>query len=182
MSDTRKPRVATVWLGGCAGCHMSFLDIDEWAIELADLVDVVYSPIADVKEFPEDVDFTLVEGALCNEENLHILKDVRSKTKVLIAFGDCAVTGNVPAMRNPMGSPMPILKAVYKDRADIGGQVPEEEGIVPPLLNRVRPLHEVVTVDLYLHGCPPSAKDIRAALEAALGLPSGFEQSAVKFG
>ncbi|MEX1021116.1 MAG: hypothetical protein WDZ49_15765 [Litorilinea sp.] len=61
-----KIRLATAWLGGCSGCHMSFLDLDELLIDLAEMVDLVYSPIADVKEFPENVDVTLVEGAVAN--------------------------------------------------------------------------------------------------------------------
>ncbi len=99
-----KIRLATVWLGGCAGCHMSFLDLDEFLIDLADAVDLVYSPVVDVKEYPENVDLCLIEGAVCNEDNLEILHQIRERTKMLVAFGDCAVTGNVPAMRNPVWS------------------------------------------------------------------------------
>ena len=99
---TRKPRIATAWLGGCSGCHMSFVDMDERIIDLAPLIDLVYSPIMDVKEFPLDVDATLVEGAVANEENLHHVKLIRERTKFLVSFGDCAVTGNVTAMRNPL--------------------------------------------------------------------------------
>ena len=95
-----KPRVATAWLGGCSGCHMSFLDLDERLIELADKIDLVYSPIADVKEFPENVDVTLVEGAVTNTENEEMAHIIRKKSRLVIAFGDCATTGNVTAMRN----------------------------------------------------------------------------------
>ena len=96
-------RFATVWLGGCSGCHMSFLDLDEWLFELAAQADVVFSPLADVKEYPENVDLALVEGAVANEENLAMIRKVRGRTKTLVAFGDCAVTGNVTALRNPLG-------------------------------------------------------------------------------
>src|SRR5262249_36847919 len=88
-------RLATVWLGGCSGCHMSFLDLDEFLIDLAGMVDLVYSPLVDVKEFPRRVDVTLVEGAVANEENLEMIHRVRQRTRVLVSFGDCAVTGNV---------------------------------------------------------------------------------------
>jgi hypothetical protein len=81
-------RFATVWLGGCSGCHMSFLDLDEWLLELAARADLVYSPIIDVKEYPEGVDFVLVEGAVANEENLEMIRKVRARTKVLVSFGD----------------------------------------------------------------------------------------------
>ena len=96
-------RIATVWLGGCSGCHMSFLDLDEFLIDLAGKVDIVYSPLIDVKEYPEGVDVCLVEGAVCNRDNLEQLLKVRQRTRVLISFGDCAVTGNVPAIRNQLG-------------------------------------------------------------------------------
>src|SRR5574338_95517 len=97
-------RLATVWLGGCSGCHMSFLDLDEFLIELAALVDLVYSPIADIKEYPEGVDVVLVEGAIANVENLEFARKVRARSRVVIAFGDCAVTGNVVSLRNPLGT------------------------------------------------------------------------------
>ena len=100
MTANAKVRVATVWLSGCAGCHMSFLDQDEKLVDLAQKIQLVYSPIADVKEFPENVDVTLIEGAIANEEQLHMLQKVRARTKVLISLGDCAVTGNVTALRN----------------------------------------------------------------------------------
>src|SRR4030081_835790 len=95
-------RVATCWLGGCSGCHMSFLDLDEFLIDLAGVVDLVYSPIMDTKEDPENVDLVLVEGAVANEENHEMILKVRARTRILVAFGDCAVTGNVTALRNPL--------------------------------------------------------------------------------
>jgi NAD-reducing hydrogenase small subunit len=98
-----RTRLATVWLGGCSGCHMSFLDLDEFLIELAGKVELVYSPVVDMKEYPENVDVCLIEGAVCNEDNLELLHKIRQRTRVLVSFGDCAVTANVPAMRNQLG-------------------------------------------------------------------------------
>lgn len=161
-------RIATVWLGGCSGCHMSFLDLDEWLIDLAAAADVVYSPVMDVKEYPENVDAVLVEGAVANEDNLEMLVTVRERTKVLIAFGDCAVTGNVTAIRNPLGRALPVLERGYLELADETPQIPAEDGIIPRLLDRVVPLHRVVPVDLYMPGCPPPADRIRRALEQVL--------------
>ncbi|HXN45540.1 MAG TPA: hypothetical protein VN893_02805, partial [Bryobacteraceae bacterium] len=66
---SKKLSMATVWLDGCSGCHMSFLDIDERILELADKVDLVYSPLVDRKDFPEMVDVTLVEGAVSSEDD-----------------------------------------------------------------------------------------------------------------
>jgi NAD-reducing hydrogenase small subunit len=160
----RKPRIATAWLGGCSGCHMSFVDLDERLIEIAPLIDLVYSPIADAKEFPEDVDATLVEGAVANDENLHQIELIRARTKVLVSFGDCAVTGNVTAMRNPLRRAEPVLKRAYIENVDLNPRRPSDPGIVPVLLDRVRPIHEVVDVDVFLPGCPPSADLIHFVL------------------
>ena len=90
-------RLATVWLGGCSGCHMSFLDLDEFLIDLAERVEVVYTPLADVKTYPDEVDVCLVEGAVANDENLEMAHRIRAATRYVISFGDCAVTGNVTA-------------------------------------------------------------------------------------
>jgi NAD-reducing hydrogenase small subunit len=161
-------RVATVWLGGCSGCHMSFLDLDEWLIDLAAAVEVVYSPIMDVKEYPENVDLVLVEGAIANEDHVEMMRRVRTNTKIVVAFGDCAVTGNVTAMRNPFGDPAIVLQRAYQEGADVAPQIPAEPGIVPKLTPRVTPVHELVPVDLYLPGCPPPAARIKSVLEQVL--------------
>jgi NAD-reducing hydrogenase small subunit len=164
MDPVRKPRVATVWLGGCSGCHMSFMDLDERLLDLAAGMDLVFSPIADVKVFPEDVDVTLVEGAVCNEEHVHTAQALRARSRLVVAFGDCAVTGNVTAIRNALGTALPVLDRAYRDAADLQPQLPSEPGIVPPLLDRVLPLHQVIAVDAFLPGCPPSADLIHSVL------------------
>jgi NAD-reducing hydrogenase small subunit len=152
-----KVTFATVWLDGCSGCHMSFLDMDERLVELADKVDVVFSPLVDNKEFPEQVDVTLVEGAVATDEDVKKIKMVRSRTKVLVSLGDCAVTGNVPSMRNTFKLEA-ITRRAYSETVDLQAQVPTE--MVPRLLARVSPVHEVVKVDVCLPGCPPSADTI----------------------
>ncbi len=159
-----KARVATAWMGGCSGCHMSFLDLDERLIELAGKIDLVFSPVADVKVFPENVDVTLVEGAICNEEHLHQIKLIRERTRILVSFGDCAVAGNVTAMRNVLGKAEPVLQRAYIENVTLKPQLPVEPGIVPPLLDRVLSVHDVVDVDVFLPGCPPSADIIYFAL------------------
>ena len=158
-----KLKVATVWLDGCSGCHMSFLDMDERILALAELVDVVYSPLVDAKEFPDQVDIALVEGAVASVDDEKKIKKVRAHSKTLIALGDCAVAGNVPSMRNPFG-PDAILDRAYIENADAQPQIPCV--VVPKLLKVVRPLHEFVTVDVFLPGCPPSADTIHTALTA----------------
>ena len=178
-------RIATVWLGGCSGCHMSFLDLDEFLIDLAGMVDLVYSPVIDVKEYPEGVDVCLIEGAVCNSDNLEMLHKVRRRTKVLVSFGDCAVTANVPAMRNQfgLGNTESVLQRAYIDNAQYNPVIPKADGIVPKLLDRVLPVHEVVHVELFLPGCPPPADRIKALLGQVLaGQTPKLEGTQLKFG
>ncbi len=162
-------RIATVWLGGCSGCHMSFMDLDEWLFDLAQVAELVFSPLVDTKDFPENVDATLVEGAVANEDNLELIRSVRRNSKLVISFGDCAVTGNVTAMRNPLGDPAPILQRIYSESDNVMDGLPGETGIVPLLLPKVLPVHEVIRVDAFLPGCPPSAERIQAALAQLAG-------------
>ena len=180
-----KLRVATVWLGGCSGCHMSFLDMDEFLIELAGLIDLVYSPVIDVKEYPDNVDVCLIEGAVCNEDNLEILRKIRERTKVLVSFGDCAVTGNVPAMRNPLGDDNRenVLQRAYIENAQDNSSVPKADGIVPQLLERVVPVHEAVYVEYFLPGCPPPAPRIKEIMVQILtGETPSLKGPQLKFG
>ena len=179
-----KIKLATAWLGGCSGCHMSFLDLDEWLINLATQVDIVYSPIVDIKEYPEGVDIVLVEGAIANEEHLELIYKIRNRTKTIIAFGDCAIIGNVTALRNLAGGAEPALQLAYIQEANFNQQIPNSPGIVPPLLNKVVPIHKVVPVDIYLPGCTPLAPQIRAIIEALLKgkKPEIVGREMIKFG
>jgi len=180
-----KVRLATIWFGGCSGCHMSFLDLDEFLIDLVDLVEVVYSPVVDLKEYPENVDVCLIEGAICNEDNLELLHKVRRRTRVLVSFGDCAVTANVPAIRNQLGlgNEESVLQRAYIESAQDNPRIPREDGIVPPLLPRVMPVHEVVYVEHFLPGCPPPASRIKALVSQLLsGVEPKLEGEQLKFG
>lgn len=178
-------RVATVWLGGCSGCHMSFLDLDEFLIDLASSIELVYSPVVDRKEYPENVDLCLVEGAVCNEDNLALIRTIRRRTRLLVSFGDCAVTGNVPAIRNQLGAKNAenVLQRAYVEGAQAHAGLPKLPGIVPELLPQVRPVHEVVHVDYFLPGCPPPAAQIKQFLGALLaGTEPNLEGIQLKFG
>ena len=158
-----KLKVATVWLDGCSGCHMSILDMDERLIALTEFIDIVYSPIVDAKEFPDQVDIALVEGAVASVDDEKKIKKIRAHSKLLVAMGDCAVAGNVPSMRNPIG-PEAILNRAYIENASAQPQIPCV--VVPQLLRVVRPIHEFVKVDVFLPGCPPSADTFHSALTA----------------
>ena len=160
-----KLKLATAWLDGCSGCHMSFLDMDERLLELADSVDLVYSPLVDVKQFPDEVDIALVEGAVSSVDDEKKIRKIRAHTRTLVAMGDCAVTGNVPSMRNPIG-PQAILERAYLENVTAQAQIPCM--IVPKLLPIVRPIHEFVKVDVFLPGCPPSADTFHTALTALI--------------
>ncbi|HSB52669.1 MAG TPA: hypothetical protein VLD40_08415 [Dissulfurispiraceae bacterium] len=152
-----KVRVATTWLDGCSGCHMSFLDMDERLLDVFARVDLVYSPIVDAHEFPDGVDVTLVEGAVSSDEDEEKIHVIRHRSKLLVSFGDCAVTANVPAMRNQFRV-QDVLARGYVENATEHQHVPSDG--VPHLLRAARPVHELVTVDLFLPGCPPPAEVI----------------------
>jgi NAD-reducing hydrogenase small subunit len=162
-----KLKLATVWLDGCSGCHMSFLDMDERLLELAEVIDLVYSPIVDVKEFPNEVDIALVEGAVASVDDEKKIRKIRDHSRMLVAMGDCAITGNVPSMRNPIG-PEAILDRAYIENVSAQAQIPCI--VVPKLLRVVRPIHEFVKVDVFLPGCPPSADTFHTALTALVNL------------
>lgn len=160
-----KVRLATVWLDGCSGCHMSFLDLDERLIELAGRVDLVHSPLVDTKEFPDNVDVVLVEGAVSTEEDLEKIRKVRQRSRILVSLGDCAVTANVPSIRNrfPVGT---VENRAYIENAQHNPQVPRQA--IPALLPESRPVHEFVPVDVFVPGCPPSADTIYFVLTELL--------------
>ena len=174
----KKVKVATVWLDGCSGCHMSLLDMDAAIIQLARKIDIVYGPLVDAQEFPEDVDVTLVEGAVSSQDDLAKIQKIRARTHLLVALGDCAVTGNVPAMRNsiPVNK---LLQRVYVEGSQASKVVPTDR--VPALLKTARPVREFVKVDVSVPGCPPPAKTILGLINDLL---DGKKNSvpAVKFG
>lgn len=175
----KKVKVATVWLDGCSGCHMSLLDMDAAIISLARKIDLVYGPLVDAQEFPEDVDVTLVEGAVSSQEDLNKVQKIRQRTSILISMGDCAVTGNVPAMRNSIPV-QKLLQRVYVDGADEKKAVPSDR--VPALLKQARPLREFVKVDICLPGCPPPSKTIVGVINDLLDGKKPNGNLKVKFG
>ena len=161
---------------------MSFLDLDERLIELASKIELVYSPLADVKEFPRDVDITLVEGALANVEHEELAKIVRQNSRCVVSFGDCAVNGNVTAMRNhcEVGQ---VLKRAYVELADVTPQIPREYPTIAELMPKARPVHELIKVDAFIHGCPPTADQIWFAVNELLeGRMPAFSPVFLRYG
>ncbi|MGD9947558.1 MAG: NADP oxidoreductase [Desulfobulbus sp.] len=175
----KKLRLATLWLDGCSGCHMSLLDMDERLLGLSDKVDFVYSPLVDVKVFPTAVDVTCIEGAVSSAEDEEKLRTIRQRTGLLIAIGDCAVTGNIPAMRNVLGAEK-ILQSVYLERDQLNPQIPAAD--LPILNEHALPLHLFVTVDLFIPGCPPSADTLFSALSALVEGKSIDLRGTTRFG
>ena len=175
----RRARLATVWLDGCSGCHMSVLDIDEAIIAIAKRIEVVYGPLVDAQEFPKAVDVVLIEGAISSQEDLERVRLIRQRSKLVIALGDCAVTGNVPAMRNQI-VPRKLLERIYIEGVQENPGIPTEG--VPALLRHAIPVHEVVKVDLHVPGCPPPAAAIAFVLGELLVGRVPDLSSKVKFG
>ncbi|MFC2126543.1 NADP oxidoreductase [Bacteroidota bacterium] len=164
----RKPIIATTSLAGCFGCHMSFLDIDERILELIELVEFNKSPIDDIKKFTKKCDIGLIEGGCCNDENVHLLKEFRENCNILVAFGECAMMGGLPALRN--GIPLKeCLEEAYLNGPSVSQDdeaiIPNDEEL-PLILDKVYPCHEIVKIDYKLPGCPPPADLIFNALMA----------------
>ena len=152
-----KVKIATDWLAGCAGCHMSLLDIDERIVALLDSVEFTSSPVTDLKHPPkEGVTVGILEGAISNTHNVEVAKQMRERCKVLIAVGDCATFGGVVAMRNLCGTDAALKRAYLETESVVGGLIPESPELGVPL-EMVKGVGDVVKVDLFIPGCPPSA-------------------------
>lgn len=178
--DAPRIRVATAWLDGCSGCHMSFLDLDERLVALAQKIDIVHSPLVDTKTLPENVDVGILEGSVSSEEDAHRAQEFRRCCKLLISLGDCAVTGNVPAMRNHFKFNEVMDRAYRSDIVTLQPQIPTRG--VPRLLEVVRPLHGVVKVDVFIPGCPPNADAIWYVLSELIAGRVPDPSSVTRFG
>lgn len=157
-----KVKIATAWLDACAGCHMSFLDIDEFIIDVANAVEFTRSPITDIKEFPE-VTVGLMTGAIGSTDQEEEAKELRSKCKILLVLGDCACFGGIPSMRNAFDKEEVLRRAYIESESTKDGKIPSSPEL-PAILDKAVPISEVVKVDCFLPGCPPRADAIKYAL------------------
>jgi len=178
-----KPVVATASLAGCFGCHMSILDIDERILKLVELVEFNKSPIDDIKTFTKPVDIGLIEGGCCNSENVHVLRDFRKNCRILVSLGECAIMGGLPALRNSI--PLKeCLEEAYLNSPTVAPEdrlIPNDEDL-PIILDKVYPCHEIVKIDAFLPGCPPSADLIGEAVTAlGEGRPMNLTNDLIKF-
>ncbi len=162
-----KPLIATGHFTGCFGCHMSILDIDDRILELAEIVEFDKSPINDIKRFSRPVDVGIIEGGVSNDENVEFLRMFRENCKIIISMGACAITGGVPAMRNTVPLRECLEEAFVNGPTVDGGMIPNDPDI-PIMLDKVYPVHEVIKVDYFMPGCPPSADLIWNTLTALL--------------
>ncbi|HNT78853.1 MAG TPA: NADP oxidoreductase [Anaerolineae bacterium] len=178
-----KIKVATQWLEACAGCHMSFLDIDERVVEFFKHVELTSSPITDLKHPPESgVDVGILTGGIGNEEEIHEAKLMRERCKTLIALGDCAVTGGVCTMRNFFDTQEVLRRGYIETESTVDGEIPQHADL-PPLTDQVSGVDGVVPVDIYLPGCPPSADAIWFVLtELLAGRTPKLEGKVLKYG
>ena len=175
----KKLRLATVWLDGCSGCHMSVLDLDAAIIPVLRKVDIVFGPLVDAQEFPEDVDVTLLEGAVSSQADADHIQQIRQRTRTLVSLGDCAVTGNVAAMRNTVPVSK-LLQGIYVQGADTNKCIPGEG--LPQLLRLARPAQDFVKVDYSVPGCPPQSKLIAALLTSLVEGRKNEAATKIKFG
>jgi NAD-reducing hydrogenase small subunit len=166
VTEKPKVKIATVWLCGCSGCHMSLLDLDERLVDLARVAELTMSPVTDLKDCPA-VDVALVEGGVGNTDNLKFLRRFRQQAKVLVSLGDCAGFGCVPMLRNAFANQDVLDRAYALTESTASGAVPQDDEL-PRLTDKVRPIHEHVTVDAHIPGCPPEADVIWYALQEIL--------------
>lgn len=162
-----KVKVATDWLAACAGCHMSFLDIDERIVGLLEKIELTATPITDLKHPPEEgVTVGILTGAVNHTTHLEVVKRMRERCQILISLGDCAVFGGIVTMRNFFDMDEALRRAYVETESTVDGKIPCSEELGRPI--KARSVKDVVEVDIHIPGCPPSADAIYYALSELL--------------
>ena len=192
MSDTNgKPKFAMYWAASCGGCEIAVLNIHEKILDVDANFEVVFWPVAmdakykDVEAMPdESILLTLFNGAIRNDENAHIAKLLRRKSKILVAFGSCANEGCMPALAN-LSSVQEMIDTAFSTittdnphdmRPQPSFKVPEGELHIPTLYPIVRTLDQMVKVDYYMPGCPPESHQIAAVIDLVIKVLHGEAQ------
>jgi len=177
-----KLKIAFYWAASCGGCEIAVLDINEKILDVINLADIVFWPVAmdfkykDVEAMPDKyIDICFFNGSVRNSEQEHMAKLLRQKAKTLVAFGSCAQEGCIPGLAN-LHDAKEILTKVYtqsKSVANPGDVIPQPETKVkegtleiPHFYDTVKTLDQTVDVDYYLPGCPPPVKLISNAIDA----------------
>jgi F420-non-reducing hydrogenase small subunit len=177
-----KLKIAFYWAASCGGCEIAVLDINEKILDVVQIADIVFWPVAmdvkysDVKVMPDKyIDITFFNGSIRNSEQEEIAKLLRQKSKTLVAFGSCAHEGCIPGLANLHDS-KEILEYVYQKQKGLvnpEGTIPKTETKVkegtleiPKFYDTVKTLAQTVDVDYYLPGCPPPVKLIANAIDA----------------
>ena len=157
-----KIKVSMISLCGCWGCTLSFLDVDERLLTLLEKITILRCSLTDVKRIPERCAIGFIEGGVANEENIETLQHFRENCDVLISVGACAIWGGVPAMRNVVELKDCLSEAYVNSPTAVAGAEPVVpfHKQIPVLTARVYPCHEVVKMDYFIPGCPPSADAI----------------------
>jgi NAD-reducing hydrogenase small subunit len=163
-----KIKVASIWCEGCSGCHMSFLDMDERLVELINKgLEINATPITDLKIPDEGTDIGIIEGAVATDHHEEEVKTMRERCKFIVALGDCAVFGGIPTMRNYVPVEELLERGYITTESTVQGKIPSSEEIGKHL-SKVKAVNEVIKVDFYIPGCPPSADAIYYVLKEIL--------------
>jgi F420-non-reducing hydrogenase small subunit len=188
MTPNNKPKFAMYWAASCGGCEIAVLNIHEKILEVDANFDIVFWPVAmDAKykdvEAMEDgsILLTLFNGGIRNDENEHIAKLLRRKSKILVAFGSCANEGCIPGLANLSDSREIVFTAYNTITTDNPNQiypmtsydVPEGEIHIPTILPVLKTLDQVVDVDYYMPGCPPESEQIAAVIDLVVQVLQG---------
>ncbi|HDM66972.1 MAG TPA: oxidoreductase [Thermoplasmatales archaeon] len=176
----KKLQFAFYWAASCGGCEIAVLDIDEKILDVVEIADIVFWPVAlDVKykdvEAMKDksIDVCFFNGAIRTEEQEHMAKLLRKKSKILVAFGSCAVSGGIPGLAN-LANREEVFNVAYIDNPSTDNpdkivpqtkvKVEEGELTLPLFYDTVKTLNQTVDVDYYLPGCPPTPEEILEAI------------------
>lgn len=191
MTTSVKPKFAMYWAASCGGCEIAVLNTHEKILDVDANFDVVFWPVAmdakykDVEAMQDgSILLTLFNGGIRNDENEHLAKLLRQKSRILVSFGSCAIEGCIPGLANlsPVGEIVhTAFNTITTDNPDqiypqTSYDVPEGELHIPKLFPILRPLDQVVDVDYYMPGCPPESHQIAAVIDLVIQVVKGEAQ------